>query len=154
MKGNGVTRRRAGWTLVGLVLAAGFAWAVVRSQALPDGPRPVVWDRQPCAECGMSVSDPRFACQLQTEAGDVLDFDDPGCLFRHLVTETAPVHALYFHADEGDRWLARDEVAFVPVPHSPMGYDLAAVPSGGADALDFETARARTLTAEASHVAR
>jgi copper chaperone NosL len=153
MERKGRMPGRIAWTLAGLLLVAGFAWAVVRSQAPPDGPRPVVWDRQSCAECGMSVSDPRFACQLQTADGDVLDFDDPGCLFRHLSKESAPVRAIYFHAFGEDRWLARDEVGFVAVPNSPMGYDLAAVASGRADAIDFETARARALAGETSHAA-
>ena len=143
--------RRTTWTLAGVVLAAGFVWVVVRSQAAPDGPQPVVWDRQSCAECGMSVSDPRFACQLQTGSGDVLDFDDPGCLFRHLARETAPVHATWFRDFDADRWLSRGEAAFAPVAHSPMGYDLAAVSAGRADALDFDAARARALNGEARH---
>ncbi len=151
MKGNGFKPGRIAWPAAVLVLVGGFAWAVVRSQAPPDGPRPVVWDRQACAECGMSVSDPRFACQLQTGDGRVLDFDDPGCLFRHLSKESAPVRAIYFRAYGEDQWLARDEVAFVTVPHSPMGYDLAAVPSGRTGATDFEAARERALAGEARH---
>ena len=154
MTRSGTIVRRLAWSLGGLALVGGFAWMVLRSQAPPDGPRPVVWDRESCAECRMSVSDPRFACQLQTADGRVLDFDDPGCLFRHLSEDTAPVRALYFHAFDHDRWLGRDEVAFVPGPHSPMGYDLAAVAAGRTNALDYETARAHALTKGASHAER
>ena len=105
-----------------------------------------------CAECQMTVSDPRFACQLQTTDGRVLNFDDPGCLFRFLSDEDPPVHAVYFRSYETDEWLARGQVAFQEGPQSPMGFDLAAVPPGRASALDFETARRRALTREASHV--
>ncbi len=154
MKRNQSVVRRAAWLLAGLALVAGFTFVVVRSQALPDGPRPVVWDQQTCAECRMTVSDRRFACQLQTTDGRVLDFDDPGCLFHYLSEDAPPVRALYFHAFDGDRWLDRDRVGFITGARGPMGYDLAAVAAGRTGALDFEAARARALTEEDSHVPR
>lgn len=151
MNRNSKLLRRAVWALVAAALIGGFAFVVVRSQAMPEGPRPVVWDREACAECRMTVSDPRFACQLQTTDGQVLDFDDPGCLFHYMAEHDPAVRALYFRASDEDRWLARDEVAFVAGPHSPMGYDLAAVPAGHPSTMDFAAARTRALTRESFH---
>ncbi len=49
----------------------------------PDAVEPVAWDRAVCARCSMLVgASARFAAQLQTEDGTVLDFDDPGCLLE------------------------------------------------------------------------
>ncbi len=145
---------RVAIVLVGLALVGAFAWAVVRSQAAPEGPRTVVWDRESCAECGMSVGDRRFACQLQAADGRVLDFDDPGCLFRHLPKEPASVRAIYFRDLGRDAWLTREEAGFVQAAHSPMGYDLGAVPKGTPGAIGFEAARTRARATESGHDAR
>jgi hypothetical protein len=143
--------RGALWATGGLLLVGGFVLLLVRSQALPAGPRPVIWDRESCAECRMAVSDPRFACQLQATDGRILDFDDPGCLFRFVEHDAPAIHALYFHAFDGDAWLDRAHVAFLPGPQSPMGYDLAAVAAGTPGALDYGQARLRALTPGGGH---
>jgi hypothetical protein len=91
----------------------------------------------------MTVGDPHFAAQLQTQEGQVLNFDDPGCLLRYLAAERPRVHALYFHHLTQDRWLAGSQVGFVPVPHSPMGYRLGAVEAKQAGALGLEAAQSR-----------
>jgi hypothetical protein len=125
-----------------LLLATGVVGLLVlRAQALPGGPRPVVWDKEACAECGMSVSDRGFAAQLQLADGQVLNFDDPGCLFIYLADKHPAVHAVYFHAMNGEEWLSQEEAAFVTTDRSPMGYELGAVRRGTPGALTFEQAR-------------
>ena len=141
-------RRRAigGWALAALGLgavAAVIAYALLGAEALPKGPVPVAWDRQPCAHCQMHVGDPGFAVQLQLDDGDVLYFDDPACYFAYLDEHHVEVHATYFHHRRDDRWLTPPNVAFVWEATSPMGGGLAAVDAGTAGALDYETARAR-----------
>lgn len=123
-------RRGTSWwpiavTALGLGLAA--AGALLWAQRLPSGPEPVAWDRAACAHCHMHVGDAHFAAQLQTSEGDVLDFDDPGCLFAYLRERHPRLHAVYFHHVREDRWLRRDEVGFVPAARTPMGFGLAAV---------------------------
>ncbi len=116
-------------------------WLVIRlGQSLPEGPVPVAWDEAACAECRMHVGDPRFAAQLQTEDGDVLNFDDPGCLFRYRAKNHPDVHAVYFHAHEGDEWLPEKATAFGSVSETPMGSGLAAVPRGTAGAVSAQEA--------------
>lgn len=135
------------WSVIALVLGAlvGAAAALVYFTGRPpEGPVEVDWDREVCARCRMHVSERAFAAQLQTEDGQVLVFDDPGCAFLYL--EESPevrVHALYFQHVEEDRWIPQEEVAFVPVEHSPMGYGLGAVTRGTEGALSLEDARAR-----------
>lgn len=127
-----------GATLAGLA----FAWAWSMAQRLPEGPVTVVWDKEACAECRMHIGDPSFAAQLQLTDGRVLDFDDPGCLFTWLAGHEDALHATWFHHHEVDRWLSADEVGFVSVEQSPMGFRLAAVGAAVPGARRFAAVRA------------
>ena len=118
---------------------------------LPDGPVDVVWDSEVCAHCKMHVGDPRFAAQLQTVDGRVLNFDDPGCLFEYLSRNPTSRHALFFRDHDGDSWLAESEAEFVSVSDSPMGYQIGAVRTGSQGANDLEWAKARALSRGDQH---
>ncbi|MEI8258540.1 MAG: hypothetical protein WCJ30_22940, partial [Deltaproteobacteria bacterium] len=106
------------------------------------------WDRAACAHCHMHVGDAHYAAQLQTTDGDVLNFDDPGCLFLYVRDVHPSAHAVYFHHSSEDRWLRRDAVGFVPAERTPMGFGLAAVARGARGAFDADEAARRV----ASHV--
>lgn len=129
-----------------LLLALALAVAVVavirfNQVVLPEGPVPIVWDSEVCGDCKMHVGDPRFAAQLQTESGDVLSFDDPGCLFEYLSSHEVEVHALYFRNHAADGWLSESEVGFLPVEDSPMGYGIRAVKVDTPDSKSIEWAK-------------
>ncbi len=96
----------------------------------------------------MLVGEPKFAVQLQTVEGEVLNFDDPGCALRYLDVRKPHVQALYFHHTRENRWLTQAQVGFMPVSPSPMGYDLGAVPITTAGALSFATASQQVLRVE------
>jgi hypothetical protein len=121
---------RLAWGLGCLLLVAGLGGALVWTQRLPEGPQPVVWDREACAHCRMHVGEPGFAAQLQLRDGRVLHFDDPGCLLRYEAERRPDVHASWFHHLREERWLSREQVAFLPVSPTPMGYGLGAVEAG------------------------
>ena len=132
----------------GVLLALALVVAVMafvrfNQVTLPDGAVPIVWDGEVCGHCKMHVGDPRFAAQLQTAEGDVLNFDDPGCLFDYLQSHQGAIHALYFRNHLGDDWLSESEAAFLPVEDSPMGYGIRAVPRGTSEAQDIDWAKAR-----------
>ncbi|HMQ22150.1 MAG TPA: hypothetical protein PKE00_06650 [Planctomycetota bacterium] len=132
------------YVAAGLVLGALlFVAKVVFAGGLPEGPVAAVWDHEACAFCRMHVGEPAFAAQLQTKDGQVLFFDDPGCLFETLDRDQPLVHALYFRHMQADRWLARDEVAFAQVAITPMGYGIGAVERGTAGALSVDEAHAK-----------
>ncbi|MBK8232750.1 MAG: hypothetical protein IT349_05615 [Candidatus Eisenbacteria bacterium] len=116
-----------------VVLVVVVVGVIRHYEALPQGPREVVWDHTPCAECRMSVSDRSYAAQMQLVDGRVLDFDDSGCLFRFAGRNDVGVHAIYYRHVREDRWLAEGEAAFIPAGPSPMGYDLGAVSTGTPD---------------------
>ena len=133
---------KAGLLVIALVAIA-VAFVRFNRPALPQGPVAVVWDGEVCGHCKMHVGDPRFAAQLQTTDGDVLNFDDPGCLLDYLDANEVSVHALYFRNHEADGWLAETEAAFLSVEDSPMGYGIRAVPKSTEGAQDIEWAKAR-----------
>lgn len=128
---------------VAVLLGVGAALVRLNQPTLPSGPVPIVWDGEVCAHCKMHVGDPRFAAQLQADTGDVLSFDDPGCLFDYVAANDVSRHALYFRDSQSDGWLAESEVGFVSVDDSPMGYGIAAVPktTSGARGLDWAEAQ-------------
>lgn len=127
-------------------VAAAFALVIARSESLPAGPEAVVWDRTACAECRMAVSEPRFAAQLQTKDGRVLDFDDPGCLFLYLDSNEVEIHAIYFRHHREDRWLPAEQTAFVTAGPSPMAFNLGAEDLGIEGGVNIEAARERVRT--------
>jgi copper chaperone NosL len=137
--------RRLAWRfrLLGLIALAGAACAPA------DGPRPIVYDREACAHCRMLISEPRFAAQLETREGEVLSFDDPGCLLAELAKRAPPVRELWFHHLREDRWLDAEQVAFAPTEPTPMGYGLGAVDAGSPGALSLAEAQARVAAAGA-----
>lgn len=132
--------------LLVLLIAGGlFAWLLVSSESLPEGPLEVVWDKAPCAECSMHVGDPAFAAQAILEDGTVLYFDDPGCWFLHEPDLSAPLHRAWFHHVREDRWLPLEAVAFEPAEDTPMGFGIGAVDPGAPGAMTPEAARRRVL---------
>ena len=130
-------------TLVLLAVLAAVAWQVREGQRLADGPLPIAWEREACAHCLMHLSDPRYAVQLQTTDGAVLNFDDPGCFFLYVDENQPPLHEAWFRDSRAERWLRRGEVGFVAAPATPMDLGLAAVAAGEAGALSYDAARAR-----------
>ena len=127
------------------VLIVGLMLTRLNRVTLPEGPVAIVWDRQVCEHCKMHIGDPRFAAQFQTSDGDVVSFDDPGCLADYLREHPSDAYALYFRDYDGDRWLSQAEAGFLPVEDSPMGYGIRAVGKETPGALDWTWAQARAL---------
>lgn len=115
--------------------------ALLAACGRPSQPAPIAFDREPCAHCRMLISDPGYAAQLESAQGEVASFDDPGCLLAALDAYPSP-RALWFHHLHDERWIAGDEVGFVRVPHTPMGWGLAAVGADEPGAVSLEEARA------------
>lgn len=125
-------------------LAAAVVLAVLRAGSPPQGPVEVPLDAATCARCRMLVSDASFAAQLHTEGGEVLFFDDPGCLLLYLDDEAPAVHGAWVHHLREPRWIPLSRARFVPVPRSPMGHGLGAVgPDEAPDGLTVREALVR-----------
>lgn len=127
-----------------VALAGAVAWAIHRAQAQPAGPRPIVWDRETCAECHMMISDRHYAAQLQTQEGEVLDFDDPACLMTYVVHHHPRIQVIYFRQSQQDRWVDYHSVAFLHSVDSPMGHGYEAVDAGTPGSISFDQALGET----------
>ncbi len=128
--------------LLGMALLSGCAPA--------EGPEPVALDRVACARCRMLVGELRFAAQLRLASGEVLHFDDPGCLLLH---RDGSEREAWLHHSSEERWLGLAEAAFREVRPTPMGYGLGAVAAGSAGALTPEQALDRVRALETARVA-
>jgi copper chaperone NosL len=83
-----------------------------------------------CAFCRMIISDERFAAALTTASGDVLKFDDVGCLIKHEEKRLRPDTFYWVCNFQGKGWLNAQAAIFVHSPSivSPMNHGLAALP--------------------------
>ncbi len=143
-----MTRPKAFAGLLALAVVFIIGFAVRRAQALPEGPQLVGWDREGCAECHMLIGDKHFAAQLQTATGEVLNFDDPGCLMTYIAEQHSQIHALYFRDSKSDEWLTSEQAGFVLTAQSPMGYGLACVRKSAPGALSYSGALDKVQHAE------
>ena len=134
-----------GILLVIALFAIGMAFVRFNKVTLPEGAVPVVWDGEVCGHCKMHVGDPRFAAQLQTTAGDVLNFDDPGCLFDYLQSHEVSVHALYFRNYDEDGWLTESEAGFPPGRGFSHGVWHPRRPEGHAGSPDVDWAKGQVI---------
>jgi hypothetical protein len=153
-------RTSALWLGGGALFAlAVLAVALAFAQRMPKGPVPIAYDHEACHHCHMQIGDPRFAAQAQLEDGQVLDFDDPGCLLAWRRQRHAPIRTLWFHDLHDERWLRGDAVGFVPAGQTPMGFGLGAVNRTVPGAVGLEEASERIARQadarrEADHAAR
>ncbi len=91
----------------------------------PGEARPVdISPEDTCAHCRMAVSDKRFACEIITEGGEALKFDDIGCLEEYLKNKPKEflVAAIYYRDYLTNRWIADDGAVIVETGiRTPMG---------------------------------
>jgi len=136
---SGATRR----AFVCMGLAAGVGALGGCSDAKP-APRAVRLGRETCQNCGMTVSDARYAALIwDSEYGRVRVYDDFGCAvvaaFQRKELDRADV--AFWVADETDpaKWLDARAARFRDNAATPMGYGHAAGPEAN-HPLDYEKA--------------
>lgn len=152
------SKRKNPTLLIGLTGMGLFVSVVAvmlwRAQQKPVGPVPIVWDKEACAHCHMHIGEPGFAAQAQLADGQVLSFDDPGCLMSWLdgrprAGADAP-RAVYFHHHDRDEWLTLESAGFIATDPTPMGFGFAAVERTRPAAVDWQTAWAQVKTRSAA----
>jgi hypothetical protein len=111
------------------------------------GPVEVTWDRDPCARCGMVLSDRAHAAQVRVKGANgsrvVRLFDDLGCAVVWLDSEGLADDAVeVWVADHrGVGWLDAFTAHFVLGNPTPMQYGVSARVAAGPDTIDFTAAR-------------
>jgi hypothetical protein len=133
-------------TATPVVAAAGLGYRLLPGDAAGESTPDIGWHEEPCATCGMVISDPRFASAWIMPRGRQEHFDDIGCMVTAIRERGWPTGATFFVGDfASSGWLdARDAVYFQsPDFRSPMAYGIAAFASragGEAAAGDEVTA--------------
>ncbi len=81
-----------------------------------------------CEECGMIISEPRFAAAYYTTNGDAWRFDDIGGMAVHHSEHQEDVTQFWVHDYDTEEWIIADQAYFVISDqlHTPMGYGIVA----------------------------
>lgn len=117
-------RRLVGLAVVCLIMSG------CADRAAATGPPEIVYGRDLCVECGMVISEPRFAAAYRFE-GETRSFDDIGgmLLYGTRSGELTPRSVeVWVHDRDTAAWIAAGAAHFV-IGHgtiTPMGYGLVA----------------------------
>ena len=76
----------------------------------------------------MIIQDVRFASAFVTDNGEVLKFDDIGCMSSYLGKHTIQTRHRWVHDFDSQQWADAEKVCFVRAQsiETPMGYGAAA----------------------------
>ncbi len=91
-------------------------------------PPQIRYGRDTCAECGMILSDSRFAAAAATANGETYLFDDIGCLLIYRQKHQPAWAAHWVHDLDTQSWLPAESAWYLVSTNvrSPMGYGIAA----------------------------
>jgi copper chaperone NosL len=81
-----------------------------------------------CTECGMIISEPRFASAYYTVDGDARRFDDIGGMASHHTGLQEDVAQFWVHDYDTEEWIIADQAFFVMSDHlhTPMDFGVVA----------------------------
>ncbi len=127
-----------------------FLLAVSCSHAPDYSPRKVNYDRDVCAQCLMGIADQQYAVQAINAYGDVLWFDDIGCLNEYMKTPNwkkfvggKKVQIWVGDSQHKGKWLDAEKCWYTFGKHTPMGYGYSAVDQPGDSTYTFKQVRKR-----------
>lgn len=127
-------------------LIAATLWVSGCARESPDTPPTVHLGEDMCAECGMIISDERFASATVVESErsqpDTRLFDDFNCMINHEVMNPGPPILRRWVRDHASReWVAAEDAVYLCSAdlHTPMASNVAAFAGrAGAEALRAE----------------
>jgi len=110
-----------------------YAAALLLGACAAAGPRPIAYDRDVCAFCSMTVSDPRYGAELVTVKGKVLTFDSIECLASYYLANRAATRSVW--VTQSGRLVPAERTRFRRAApdaegSSPMGLGLSAAADG------------------------
>ncbi len=119
-----------------LILFASIVIAVIvmSCNRSPDySPRIIHYNRDICAQCLMGIADSLYAVQAINSQGNVLWFDDIGCLITYVNTpnwkqfkNNGKVKIWVGNTEKGG-WIDAEKAYYNFGKHTPMGYGYSAV---------------------------
>jgi copper chaperone NosL len=104
------------WVVTAALVALSMA-----CQSASDAPKDPVWGKQACSSCAMLVSDPHFAAQVLTPAGDHMYFDDVGCMASFLARRKSTADRAWVRDPSGN-WVTSELAHFSAGAKTPMDY--------------------------------
>jgi len=114
------------------------------SRKVDQGPREVNYDRDICVLCLMGIAERNYAAQSINTYGEVVWYDDIGCLVSFMNNEDWKK----FDGDESVSWISDSETGewirvdlawFTYGKQTPMGYGYSAHKEWSEGAFDFAT---------------
>jgi copper chaperone NosL len=104
-------------------------------------PPEIRYGEEMCTECGMIISEPRFAAAYYTVDGSAQRFDDIGGMASHHAENQEDVAQFWVHDYDTKEWIIADQAFFVMSDqvHTPMGFGVIAI---------SDQSRAQELAAE------
>jgi copper chaperone NosL len=126
--------------ITGIILLTSFAC----TRRVDQSPREINFDRNVCVLCLMGLADPKYSAQSINTRGDVVWFDDLGCLIFWMEKpgweKFEGENAVSYIADsETGEWLKVEEVWYTFGKQTPMGYGYSAVKQKVDTAFDYAT---------------
>lgn len=100
----------------------GLAILAIASCTEATGPIDPVWGKQPCASCGMLVSDRGYAAEVLAPDGRRSFFDDPGCLVQYLADRKMTPSGAWVRDAHGERWLDARAARYARGARTPMDF--------------------------------
>lgn len=93
-----------------------------------DDPPDIRYGEEVCAQCGMIISEARYAAAYVTAAGDVRLFDDVGGMLAYDAQNREELSVYWVHDFNTEKWLRADTAVYVLSDKlaSPMGWGVAA----------------------------
>ncbi len=129
------------------MLIAALAWSG-GCRANADGPPIVELDRTVCTECGMLVSDIRFAAAYRDSGAEPRVFDDIGCLRKSARgLRNSGATTFWFHDALDHEWIEGGNTVFVASTslHTPMSGGYLAFRDAAAAGREAAVRRARVV---------
>ncbi len=108
-------------------------------------PREVNYDRDICAQCLMGIAEQPWAVQAINSHGDVLWFDDIGCLNEYMKSEPwkkfkgdGTLKIWVGDSQNKGQWLDAEKAYYTFGQHTPMGYGYSAVSQPGDSTYTYQ----------------
>jgi len=146
-----------------LMLALTLLLAACQSQPDLSQPPGIVYGADICKECGMIISEARFAAAYYTQDGDARRFDDIGGMLSHHAEHQEDVARFWVHDYETEEWIPAGEAVYVSGNelHTPMGFGVVAFSNpqraqdfaagSSAMVMSFEALMDKYMLGESSH---
>lgn len=114
------------------------------NNTVDQGPREINWDRDICINCLMGMADQKYSVQSINAYGDVLWYDDLGCLIQYMGTEDWQKYegenAISWIGDcETGEWLQVEKAWYRFGDRTPMGYGYGALKNKTDSTYDYQT---------------